>query len=176
MINKQLIQLLIITLLTIFVDLLSKLWAEATLTLYDPVQIIGEFFRLTLSYNTGIAFSFFSNAGLLPLIVTGFVIIGLIVWFTSAITREELPPIAVIPVGMLLGGALGNFIDRLVDQRVTDFLDVGIGTTRWPTFNLADSFILIGLTLLVMLTYHPQIQADEAMLRDETFSMERGDV
>jgi len=54
---------------------------------------------------------------------------------------------------LLLGGAIANFGDRLLDGRVTDFLDVGLGITRWPTFNLADSFIMLGIAWLLLLNH-----------------------
>jgi signal peptidase II len=136
------------------VDLVSKLWAEANLLPHQPVPVIGDFFRLTLGYNTGVAFGMFANQGILPLVVTGVIIIGLAIWLTRALHQGQFPARAAWPVGMLLGGAIGNFLDRLPDGRVTDFLDFGLGELRWPTFNLADSFILIGVAILVLFTFN----------------------
>ncbi|MDX1520645.1 MAG: signal peptidase II [Anaerolineae bacterium] len=131
-------------------DWMSKVRAEQTLDLHQPVPVIGETFRFTLGYNTGVAFGLFSNNGVWPLVVTGIVILGLSVWFAHGIYRQEFSPRAGWAIGLVLSGALGNFIDRFFDGRVTDFLDVGLGSSRWPTFNLADSFILIGLALLML--------------------------
>lgn len=135
-------------------DWASKVWAEQNLLPYQPVEIIGNFFRLTLGYNTGVAFGMFANGGLWPLLLTGVIIVGLVGWFTRALLTGQIPATAAAPVGFLLGGAIGNFIDRLPDGRVTDFLDAGLGAWRWPTFNLADSFILTGVALLVLLTFN----------------------
>ena len=145
-------QLLSAMLIAFVLDWLTKAWAEQSLELYQPVPVIGEVFRFTLGYNTGVAFGLFANGGPWPLIVTGLVIFGLLIWFVRALRLQQLPGVAAWPIGLLLGGAIANFGDRFPDGRVTDFLDVGIGATRWPTFNLADSFILIGLGLLLLIT------------------------
>lgn len=136
-------------LIALAIDWLTKSWAQRTLALHDPVQIIGQFFRLTLGYNTGVAFGMFANGGVWPLIVTGLIIIILAIWMVRALRTGEIPPVAAWPIGLILGGAIANFADRLPDGRVTDFLDVGISATRWPTFNLADSFIVVGVTILL---------------------------
>lgn len=132
-------------------DLLSKGWVERALALGQPVSIIGDVFRITLGYNTGVAFGMFANIGILTTILTGIVIIGLSVWMFRALRSYEVPQVSALALGFILGGALGNFVDRFVDGRVTDFLDVGIGALRWPTFNLADSFVVIGIAMLLLL-------------------------
>jgi signal peptidase II len=136
-------------LIALLLDGLTKFWSETTLTLYSPIPILGQVFRLTLGYNTGVAFGLLANGGLLPLVVTGSIIAGLSVWLIYAIRSGELPSIAGVPVGMILGGAVGNFADRVQDGQVTDFLDFGLGAARWPTFNLADSFIVLGVAILL---------------------------
>lgn len=140
-------------LIPLALDVLTKLWAEQALSLHDPLPVIGDFFRLTLGYNTGVAFGLFANGGLWPLVVTGLIIVGMAVWFMRVLRAGDFLPGAAWPIGFILGGAIANFADRLPDGRVTDFLDVGIGATRWPTFNLADSFIVLGLVLLLFATY-----------------------
>ncbi len=141
------------TLLTaIAADWLTKVWAERTIPLYTHTSVIGQFFRLTLGYNTGVAFGMFANGGVGPLILTGLIIIILAVWMVRAMRTNEIPPVAAWPIGLILGGALANFVDRLPDGRVTDFLDIGIGVARWPTFNLADSFIVVGVAVLLLIS------------------------
>jgi signal peptidase II len=131
-------------------DRFSKDWAAQTLTLYESVPVLGGLMQFTLSYNTGVAFGLFSGAGRVPLVVSGLVIMVLFVAALFALTSLRVRPHSVIALGFLLGGALGNFFDRLPDLRVTDFLDVGVGTLRWPTFNLADSFIITSLFFLLL--------------------------
>jgi signal peptidase II len=130
------------------------------------VPVIDDLFRLTLGYNTGVAFGMFANGGLAPLVVTGVIIAGLVIWFSRSLYTGHFPGWAAWPIGLLLGGAIGNFIDRLPDKRVTDFLDVGLGAARWPTFNLADSFILIGVTLLMLTTFSHKPQPTPSPLDD----------
>lgn len=140
------------------IDFLTKTWAERTLSLYTPIPLTGQFFRLTLGYNTGVAFGLFANGGVWPLIITGLIITILAVWMVRALRTGEIPPVASWPIGMILGGAIANFADRLPDGRVTDFLDMGLSATRWPTFNLADSFIVAGVAVLLwisMISKHP---------------------
>ena len=139
-------------LIVLAIDWLTKTWAEQTLPLYTPTPLIGQFFRLTLGYNTGVAFGMFANGGVWPLVVTGLVIIVLAVWLVRALRTGEIPGIAAWPIGLILGGALANFVDRLPDGRVTDFLDMGLSMARWPTFNLADSFIVAGVATLLLIS------------------------
>lgn len=155
---KVLLHLVVALLVVLGLDGLTKILAEQALELHQPVPVIDDFFRLTLGYNTGVAFGMFANGGLAPLIVTGIIIVGLIIWFGQALYTGHFPRQAAWPIGLLLGGAIGNFLDRLPDKRVTDFLDVGIGAARWPTFNLADSFILIGVGLLMVFTFNRKPQ------------------
>lgn len=132
-------------------DTLSKVWAERVLTAGQPISILGQVFQITLGYNSGVAFGMFANIGAWTLILTGVAIVGLGWWFINALRAGDLPPASALALGLILGGAIGNYVDRLVDGRVTDFLDVGIGTLRWPTFNLADVFIVTGVALLAIL-------------------------
>jgi len=105
------------------------------------VHLIGPFY-LSLSYNTGVAFSV--GAGLtLPIILIAVAVVGSIVW----LARGSLSMLAAVAVGLILGGALGNLSDRLFRAHhgaVVDFLYSGF----WPTFNVADSCIVIGSFLL----------------------------
>lgn len=148
-------------------DGLSKIWVEQTLDLYQPVPLLGDYFRFTLGYNTGVAFGMFANGGFGPLIVTGLVILGLAVWFWRALQSGQFPARAGWPIGLLLGGAIANFIDRLIDGRVTDFLDAGVGASRWPTFNLADSFIILGMLWLLLVNHGERHRWQEAETVEE---------
>ena len=161
---KVLSRLLLAMVFVFILDGLTKIWAERSLELYEPVPVLGEFFRFTLGYNTGVAFGLFANGGVWPLIVTGVIITIIAVWFIRGLLNGHFSPQAAWPVGLLLGGSIGNFVDRVIDGRVTDFLDVGIGAARWPTFNLADSFILIGVGLLMLLSFQNQPEKNDHRL------------
>ena len=148
---KSLVQALTVAGFALTADLVCKWWVEQVLVPYQPVRVVGSFARLTLGYNTGVAFRFFTNGGALLLLATAIVIVALGSWSVRALVLGTLPSRAALPIGLVLGGALGNFLDRLPDLRVTDFLDVGIGATRWPTFNTADVWIVSGMVMLVLL-------------------------
>lgn len=134
-------------------DTLSKAWAESALQMGQPVPVLGDFFQLTLGYNTGVAFGMLANVGIVSTILPAIVIIGLSIWFIKALRARELPQVSALALGLILGGAFGNFLDRLPDVRVTDFLDVGIGALRWPTFNVADSFVFVGMLAFLFVTF-----------------------
>ena len=100
------------------------------------------FFRLTHGTNTGSAFGLFQDQTTILTIASLFAI-GFIIYFYRS--HSDRTWITRVTVGLLLGGAVGNLIDRVVAGRVTDFIDVG----PWPIFNLADSSITVGITLLI---------------------------
>lgn len=136
-------------LVALALDALTKVGAERALAFGQPVPIATQLFRLTLGYNSGVAFGLFANGGPWTIVVTGIIIAGLSIWVVRALRAGELAFAMSWPIGLILGGAMANFADRLPDGRVTDFLDMGLGAARWPTFNLADSFIVVGGVLLL---------------------------
>ena len=142
--------------LAVALDGLAKTLAENRLEFANPAPVLGNFFRLTLGYNTGVAFGLFANGGSWPLVVSGLIIAALAAWLVQVIRSGELPSIPGWATGMILGGAAGNFLDRLPDGRVTDFLDFGLGSVRWPAFKLADSFIVVGAALLLWISLMSQ--------------------
>ena len=100
------------------------------------------FFRLTYGTNTGSAFGLFQDQTTILTIASVFAIAFIIYFYRSHSDRTW---ITKLTIGLLLGGAVGNLVDRVVAGRVTDFIDVG----PWPIFNLADSSITVGITLLI---------------------------
>jgi signal peptidase II len=131
-------------------DQASKWLVTKFLPMGNTKDVIRGFFRLWHVRNSGAVWGFFSDhaGGLVPKIITGLAIAALLVvaWFflhTDGRARLELASYAFI-----LGGALGNIIDRLRLGYVVDFLDAYIKTQHWPTFNVADSCITIGVLLL----------------------------
>ena len=141
-------------------DWLTKTGAEQLLRVRQPVPVAGEFFRLTLGYNRGVAFGLFAADGPWTTLLGGAVILFLAGWLGAALHSGGLPQRFLVPAGLIAGGGLANFADRLPDGRVTDFLDFGVGLTRWPTFNLADTAITVGIAaLLLQLLFTPASQA-----------------
>lgn len=149
---KPIYRALVSLLIVLSLDWMTKTWVEQVLIPFQPMPLAGQFFRLTLGYNTGVAFGLFANGGVGPLVLTGIIIVGMMIWLVSTLRNGELPPTTAAPIGLILGGAMANFVDRLPDGRVTDFLDAGFGLTRFPTFNLADTFIVLGVALLLLVS------------------------
>ncbi len=150
---KIMFHLFLTLLFVLGVDFVTKTWAENSLEPYQPIPIIGDFLRFTLGYNTGVAFGMFTGRAFLTLIITSLVIVFLLIWFIQGLYTGRFAAYAVWPIGLLLGGAIGNFVDRFLNGQVTDFIDIGVGNLRWPTFNLADTFILTGVGLVVLLSF-----------------------
>lgn len=136
--------------LVIALDQLTKWWAKTTLILYEPVPVL-PFFNFTLMHNPGAAFSFLASAGgwqrwfflVLSLIIS----IILVMWISRLRTGEGRLAVA---LALVLGGAVGNLIDRALHGYVIDFLDFHYGQWHWPAFNLADSAITLGAILLIL--------------------------
>ena len=125
-------------------DQLTKYLVRANLAIGESWPAEG-FFRLTHGTNTGTVFGLFPQQTLL-LTLASFFAIGFVIYFYRAHGGNGW--LSQINVGLLLGGAFGNLLDRLVQAKVTDFIDVG----PWPIFNIADSSIVVGITLLIATT------------------------
>ena len=140
---------LFITSLVIFFDQVSKWLMVSWLSLYETIVIM-PYFNLTMAHNEGAAFSFLAQAGGwqrwffigLALIISTL----LLVWLAKLKPTEKLEAIS---LSLILGGAIGNVIDRISYGYVVDFIDLYIGHNHWPVFNIADSAICIGAILLI---------------------------
>ncbi|MGZ5030741.1 MAG: signal peptidase II [Methylobacter sp.] len=148
-----------LSLLAIILDQASKLAIAGSMRLYESIDIM-PFFKLTYVHNTGAAFSFLSEAGGwqrwffagLALVIS----VAISVWLTRLKKHETLLAVA---LALILGGAVGNLIDRLAYGYVIDFLDVYYETWHWPAFNIADSAITIGVMLMLAESFglgHPK--------------------
>lgn len=128
----------------------TKRIAEDTLALHRPHEVIGDVVRFTLAYNPGAAFGI--NLGpasrVTFIVLTIVALVALAFMYRSTPTHQRLQ---VAALALVAGGALGNLVDRLRGSGgVVDFIDVGIGATRFWTFNLADAGITVGAIALVM--------------------------
>jgi signal peptidase II len=139
-----------ISLIAIVLDQVTKQAIVGSMDLYQSIQVL-PFFNLTYVHNYGAAFSILYDAGgwqryflsALALIVS-----AVIVWWLRQSTKEQI----LLPVAFsfILGGALGNVLDRILHGYVIDFLDFYYNTYHWPAFNVADSAIFIGAALLII--------------------------
>ena len=136
--------------LVVVLDQVSKWVMVSWLSLYETVAVI-PYFNLTMAHNTGAAFSFLAGAGgwqrWFFIGLTSVISIVLFVWLKKLSTQAKLEAIS---ISLILGGAIGNVIDRIYYGYVIDFLDVYVGTYHWPAFNIADSAICMGAVLLVI--------------------------
>ncbi|MFN2309891.1 MAG: signal peptidase II [Gammaproteobacteria bacterium] len=147
--------------LVVALDQLTKVWAEAALRFAEPVELL-SWFNLTLLYNRGAAFSFLAGAGgwqryfFLGIGLVAVVVI--VVWLRRLHPRER---VTAVGLALILGGAVGNLIDRALYGHVVDFIDWHYGDWHWPAFNIADSAITLGAVLVVLGGLRPRA-ADDA--------------
>ena len=128
-------------------DQVSKAAVVASLRVGESVEVVGDLVRVWHVRNTGAAFSLFPGAIWLFVPVTILALVMIVYFFRSF--RGRGPWIHVV-LGMILAGTLGNLTDRLRLGYVVDFVSVGFGDTRFPTFNVADSAVVVGIGLLVL--------------------------
>lgn len=164
---------------SIVADQLTKLWALARFTNetgapnHDVINILGEFLRFQLVFNKGAAFSS-RPQDLMPFLspTVFFILISLVAvvvmgWFYKNIDKRDW--MSRLGVVMILGGAIGNFIDRMRLQMVVDFIDCDLPDfimTRFPTFNVADSFVTVGVAIVILSPFilkeiHKQIKEEK---------------
>ena len=132
-------------------DQLTKFIVDQSMPLHHSIPVIDNFFNLTYIRNTGAAFGFLAGSAAafrLPfLIVFSLVAIGFVVAMLRRLPERETGLITALV--FILGGAIGNLIDRLAYGEVIDFLDFYWGRYHWPAFNVADSFISVGVCITV---------------------------
>ncbi len=132
-------------------DQLSKAWIVANVAPGQVVDVVGSWVRLIFSSNDGALFGLFGSSATL-FAAGSLAVLVLIVWYHGRSPRSVLLSIA---LGLLLGGALGNLIDRVRLGYVVDFVDMGVGTLRFFTFNVGDSAISTAILLLLILALRP---------------------
>ena len=134
----------------VILDQATKLIAETYLNFQVPVSVM-PMFNFTLVYNQGAAFSFLSDAGgwqrWFFIGLSSVISIVLIVWLNKLKQHQKL---LTVSIALILGGAIGNLIDRSIYGHVIDFIDVYYQQHHWPAFNIADSAISIGAVLLII--------------------------
>jgi len=163
----------LIAAIVLVADQITKYLAHVNLAPRGVVVIVDGFFDLAYSRNRGGLFGAMSDLGdpwrMLLLTVVPLLAIGMISWFLLRTDEVDRPTL--FGLGLILGGAVGNLVDRVARGEVIDFLDVYVssprpaewlvahfGTAHWPTFNVADSAIVCGAGLLVLSLFRPQPQ------------------
>lgn len=139
-----------LTLIVLIIDIISKLIIKHYLTLDNSIHVIRGFFDLTYVRNTGVAWSFLDNNKYFVLILSGLIIMGIVYYIYKEKPNRKITKLA---YSLILGGALGNFINRVFYGYVIDFLDFKIFGYNYPIFNMADVFIVVGVIILIYDTW-----------------------
>jgi signal peptidase II len=140
-------------LIVLVLDLATKIAIDANLSYADKIPVIPGFFYLTHVRNTGAAFGLFSDAPqvyrMIFFISVSLIAMGIIIAFYRKLSPGD--RLAALSLGLILGGAVGNLIDRIFRQEVVDFLHFRLWRGySWPDFNVADSAIVVGVGLLML--------------------------
>ncbi len=143
-------RIILITVICILIDQLSKFLVISNLDVNMGKTIIPSFFSILYIKNTGAAWGMFSNGTMILSILS---IIFLILLIKYIIDSKSISRLGSYTYGMLIGGIIGNLIDRLVRQYVVDFLSFRIFSYHYPVFNLADVFIVVSVILIALETF-----------------------
>jgi signal peptidase II len=167
--RRRWLAFIVLAALVIVVDQVSKLFIDGNFQLATvhpatggaaPTNVIGDFVRVAKSYNTGGIFGLFGNSAVI-LALSSLFVIGLIVVYEWREGSHSW--LLTLALALLLGGAVGNFIDRIRLGWVVDFVDMGIGDSRFYTFNVADSAISTALLLLILIAlFHERLARQPA--------------
>ena len=133
----------------VLLDQLTKYYARILLNNSYP-YFMNKYMNLNLVFNHGIAFSLFSQQSTLQKYILIFVPVVIIIYILYYLLFTKFKCINSLAYCFILGGAIGNLIDRILFDKVTDFIDWHINNYHWPTFNIADSFVSIGVILLII--------------------------
>ena len=134
----------------VFLDFLTKEFIQRTLSLYQQVDVVGDYVRLTFIHNPGAAFGIhlgpYSRFIFLILSLVALTALASMFWVTPAKDKIRL-----VSIALICGGAVGNLLDRVrSSQGVVDFMDIGIGQLGWPVFNVADVAVTCGAIFLAL--------------------------
>lgn len=138
-----------LSVLTVILDQISKVWVDTSMSLYQSIPVFPGF-NITYVHNFGAAFSFLSEQGgwqrWFFALLAASISIGIFIWIKQLKQHETL---SAISLSLILGGAIGNLIDRVMYGYVIDFFDVYYQTYHWPVFNIADSAITVGVAVML---------------------------
>lgn len=153
-----------IALIVVLLDRWTKHLVATRIAMYTHIQIIPGFFRITHTENTGAAFSLFADsnvhwktAALITFSVVAMIVVSILLW-----RQAHTITLAGVALSLILGGAVGNLWDRVASGRVVDFLLFYVKQYQWPVFNLADSAIVVGASLLVLEIMFGQAKPQES--------------
>lgn len=138
-----------LSIILFLIDQISKLLVVKLVDINSSIELIKNFFYLTYTHNTGAAFSILIGQRILLILIA---VIILVLIFNYLIKNKVEGKLDRLVFSLIIGGSLGNLIDRIIRGYVVDFIDVKIFGYNFPIFNLADTFIVIGVFLLLIIT------------------------
>jgi len=155
---------LFITALIITADQISKSLVKSTMTLYDVIPVIPGFFQLNYITNKGMAFGINLPVGISFFSGISLIIICFLVWILWCERKNNL--LMRISLASILGGAIGNLIDRILFGEVIDFFDFMVGDFHWYIFNIADSAVTVGIILMLFYSFlfKPKVQPTHSIV------------
>ena len=137
--------LLIFSIVIVFLDRISKAWVVGSYYYGESESILGNFLRITYTRNPNVVFGIHIGGRIVSLSLT--ILAFVLVLYLFVISHHTLFSLS---LSFIIGGAIGNLWDRFAYKEVIDFIDMGIGRYRWFTFNIADSFVVIGIILALI--------------------------
>ena len=140
-------RILFVSSILVLTDQLSKFVVRKTMLLYESIPVISEFFHLTYVTNDGMAFGINFPFGIYIFSTISIIFTIFLFWYLWTIKDQGI--IIRIGVGLIIAGAIGNLIDRVFLGEVVDFLDFMIGNYHWYVFNLADSYVTVGMGFIL---------------------------
>lgn len=141
---KNKLPFLVISFIILGLDQLTKQIIQESMFIYQSREIIGNFLKFSFVKNPNSVFGLYLGGPAVSTVLTILAFIFVLFLFFTAENR-----FFIIGISMIIGGAMGNIMDRFLHFKVIDFIDVGIGKYRWPTFNVADSFVTIGILFII---------------------------
>jgi signal peptidase II len=146
-VRRSLTLLVTVAVAILALDVWTKRWAIAHLSERPPIEILGPFVRLTYTLNSGVAFGLGANHRF-PYYLFSIAAVAVILYL---FLRQRVPSLRrQFALALIMGGALGNLVDRLKSGMVVDFIEIGWRRWHWPVFNVADSAVTIGVVLFAM--------------------------
>lgn len=161
----------LIALIVFLIDQGTKYLIATRLELAEQIPVIKDFFIITSHRNRGAAFGILEGQQWFFFVVTVVVVIGIVWYMNKAKASRKLLPTA---LGLVLGGAVGNFLDRILNGEVVDFLMFNFGSYTFPIFNVADSCIVVGVGLIILDTLLDVKGGDEILEVKESKEVKEG--
>lgn len=161
----------LIALIVFLIDQGTKYLIATRLEIAEQIPVIKDFFIITSHRNRGAAFGILQGQQWFFILVTVIVVIGIIWYLNKARKTRKLLPTA---LALVLGGAVGNFLDRILNGEVVDFLMFNFGSYTFPIFNVADSCIVIGVALIILDTLRDMKGGEEITEIKETKEVKEG--